>query len=279
MIDVQNVLERIADDAGRGEVVFPTHAQIALRVQRLLDDPDCSTEALCRLIAAEPVLATRVLAIANSIAYNPGGRRIEELKPALPRIGFAALRAMAAAVVIRQMQSMSTVLEHRELAARLWEHTAHVAALARVLARHITHQNPDTAFFAGIVHECGNFYLIARAGEFPELFASDLESLHGDGEARIGRAVLAALEVPEPVRAASEVLWAGYLAMPPHSLGDTLLLADEISPVESPLDALTGMSRRGMTAEIDLLIDDETLADILAESADEVADLCAVLNG
>ena len=90
--------------------------------------------------------------------------------------------------------------------------------------------------------------------------------------------MLAALDVPQSVQGACETLWSGYLAMPPHTLGDTLLLADEISPVESPLDRLTGMSRGDMTAEIELLIDDETLTDILAESAGEVSELCAALN-
>ncbi len=278
MINVQTVLEQIAADAEHGDILFPTHCEIALRVQKLLDDPNCSTEALSRLVSAEPILSTRVLALSNATAYNPSGRRIEDLKTALTRIGFAALRAIAAAVIIRQMQAMPPLPAHRALAAQLWEHTAHVAALARVLARRVTHQNPDTAFYAGIVHECGIFYLIARAADYPELLESELEILHEDGEARIGRAVLAALEVPQSVQSACETLWSGYLAMPPHTLGDTLLLADEISPVESPLDRLSGMSRGDMTAEIELLIDDETLTDILAESAGEVSELCAALN-
>ena len=70
-MDVRSALDAIAADAARGDIVFPTHSEIALRVQRLLDDPECSIEALGKLIGAEPILATRVLAIANSIAYNP----------------------------------------------------------------------------------------------------------------------------------------------------------------------------------------------------------------
>ena len=278
MMNVQAALDGITADATRGDFVFPTHAGIALRVQRLLDAPDCALDTLTRLIAAEPVLAARVLGLANAAAYNPGGRRIDDLKQATTRIGFSALRALAAALVVRQMEQLSPLESHRALAATLWKHTAHVAALARVIARRVTGQNPDLAFFAGIVHEIGSFYLIARASEFPELLTSDLEVLHGDGEARIGHAVLKALDVPSSVLEAMDTLWSGYLAMPPHSLGDTLLLANEITPLESPLDVLTGMSRKGMSAEIELLIDDDTLSHILAESADEVASLCAVLS-
>jgi len=74
-------------------------------------------------------------------------------------------------------------------------------------------------------------------------------------------------------------MWVGFLALPPASLGDTLLLADQLAPIESPIDALAGMSRKGMAVDLEMLIDDETLSQILAESADEVASLSAALRG
>jgi hypothetical protein len=278
-MDVRTALETIAADAARGDIVFTTHSEIALRVQRMLDDPDCAIDTLGKLISAEPIISSRVLSIANSIPYTPGGRVITDLKPAISRLGFAAMRALAASIIVRQMREMSHSEEHRVLAAKLWEHTAHVAALARVIAKRVTQQNPDTAFFAGIVHEVGCFYLIARASAFPGLLTCDLAPWHEEGEAIVGRTVLRALEVPAYILDAMETLWSGYLAMPPTSLGGTLLLADQLSPIESPLDALVGMSRKGMTVELDLLIDDETLTSILAESAEEVDSLCTALKG
>ena len=77
---------------------------------------------------------------------------------------------------------------------------------------------------------------------------------------------------------AAETLWSGFLALPPASLGDTLLLADELATVESPLGALMGMSRKEMPVEIEVLVDGEMLSDILAESADEVASLTDALK-
>ena len=277
-MDVRTALEAITADAARGDIVFPTHTEIALRVQRLLDDPDCSIDALGKLISAEPILSARVLGIANSIAYNPGGRAINDLKSAISRLGFASLRALAAAIIVRQMREMSKDAEHRSLAGKLWEHTAHVAALARVIAKRVTRQNPDAAFFAGIVHEVGSFYLISRASVFLGLLTSDLELWHDEGEAAVGRTVLQALEVPAHILEAMETLWSGFLAMPPTALGDTLLLADELSPVESPIDALAGMSRKGMKVELEVVIDNETLSSILAESAEEVSSLIAALK-
>jgi HD-like signal output (HDOD) protein len=277
-MNIQEALDAVAADAAKGEMVFPSHTEIALRVQRTLDDPDCSTEQLSKLISAEPLLSARVVSIANSVAYNSSGRAITDVRNAVSRLGFKTLRTLATALVVRQMQGMSQSPEHRALASRLWEHTAHVAALARVIAKRVTRQDPEAAFFAGIVHEVGGFYLISRASNFPGIFEGDFELWHNEGEAQVGRAVLGALGVPENIVSAVETLWDGFLAMPPNSLGDTLLLADQLSPVESPLAELAGMSRKGMVVDLELLIDDELLSSILKDSAEEVASLIAALK-
>jgi hypothetical protein len=77
---------------------------------------------------------------------------------------------------------------------------------------------------------------------------------------------------------AIEGMWQGYLAMPPQSLADTLLLADQLAPVESPLAQLAGTGREGIEANIDVALDDETLSSILEESAAEVESLINALR-
>jgi hypothetical protein len=188
---------------------------------------------------------------------------------------------LAAAVVVRQMQGMAHTPAHRQLALRLWEHTAHVAALSQVIARRLTRVDPDTAFFAGIIHEVGGFYLISRAAEFPGLLEGEHGSLlawNEQGAAEIGRAVLARLGAPAAAMEAIEGLWAGYLGMPPHSLADTLLLADQLAPVESPLSQLAGTGREGSDANIEVALGGVTLSSILEESSAEVDSLIEALR-
>jgi HD-like signal output (HDOD) protein len=280
-VDVKAILTRIAQAAASDDLIFPTTTQMALKVQRVLDDPNCSIDQLGKLVRADPLLATRVVAVANSVIYNRSGRAIDDPRSAVARIGFNTLRVLAAAVVVRQMEGMARTPAHRELAVRLWEHTAHVAALSQVIARRVTHVNPDTAFFAGIIHEVGGFYLISRAADFPGL----LEAEHGSllawdegGAAEVGRAVLTRLGAPAAVLEAIEGMWQGYLAMPPQSLADTLLLADQLAPVESPLSQLAGSGREGIEANIDVVLDDQTLSSILEESAAEVESLINALR-
>lgn len=280
-MDMKTIVSSIAESAAQDDLIFPTTTEMALKVQRLLDDPNCSTEQLAKLVQADPLLATRVVAVANSVIYNRPGRVVADVRSAVSRIGLNTLRVLAAAVVVRQMESLAHTPEHRKMAVRLWEHTAHVAALSQVIARRVTHVNPDTAFFAGIIHEVGGFYLISRASEHPGL----LEGEHGSllawddgGAAEVGRAVLQRLRAPESVVEAIEGMWQGYLAMPPRSLADTLLLADQLAPVESPLSQLAGNGREGTEASIDVALDEETLGGILRESAADVESLIAALR-
>jgi HD-like signal output (HDOD) protein len=276
-MDRLEALKSIAAQAGRGELTFPTSVDATLKLQRALTDPECHIDAAARLVQAEPLLAARTVSIANSVAYNRSGNDVTNVRAAVQRVGFRTLGALAAAVIVRQLDSEITDPGLRARADRLWEHSAHVAALAQVIARRVSHVDPETAMFAGIVHEVGGFYLLSRAQEFPGLVDGDPEEWIEIGEVTIGRAVLHKLGVPAPVLGAIEALWHGLRALPPETLGDTLMLANDLAPVASPLHERPGTLSRQAAATIDFAIGDGTLAQILQESIDEVQSLTRAL--
>ncbi len=274
-----DALNTIVTQVGQGELAFPTSAEVALRVQRALDNPDCHIDTAAKLVQAEPVLAARVVAIANSAVYNRAGREISDVKVAVTRLGFRTVRSLATAMVTRQMSGASPDPAQQKLAGQLWEHTAHVAALAHTLARQVTHTDPETALFAGIVHEVGSFYLLSRAKDYPSLL--DPVAADPDEEAAeiaIGRAVLKALGIPAPVAAGIEAMWEGFLAMPPTSLGDTLLLANELAPVASPFTPPPPQGQEAGKPSLDMVVGEDTLTAILSESASEVESLTGALR-
>ncbi|MEN3278851.1 MAG: hypothetical protein V7631_4641 [Massilia sp.] len=276
-MDRLDAFKSIAAQAGRGELTFPTNVDATLKLQRALSDPDLHTDEAARLVQAEPLLAARTVAIANSVAYNRSGNAITNVRAAVQRLGFRPLNALAAAVIVRQLDSKITQPDLRAKADQLWKHSAHVAALSQVIARRVTHVDPETALFAGIVHEVGGFYLLSRAAEFPGLLDGDPEEWIEYGEMEIGRGVLKKLGVPAPVMEAIEAMWNGMRALPPETLGDTLLLANDLSPVPSPLLERPGATTAQAAATIDFAVGDGTLARIMEESAHEVQSLTAAL--
>jgi HD-like signal output (HDOD) protein len=269
----------IAADLGSGELAFPTSAQVALKVRQALDDPQCHIESAVKLVQAEPLLAARVVAVANSAAYNRSGRDIADVRTSVQRLGFGTVRMLATALVTRQLAGTVDAHGSQKWASQLWEHCAHVAALARVIAQRVTQVDAETALFTGIVHEVGGFYLLSRAGQYPGLLDDEKGEWVDFGEAEVGRAVLRVLEVPEPVQLAIADYWKGYLEMPPRTLGDTLLLAEALAPVSSPLrEPGNEAMPEGWHAHIDLSLGSETLMGILEASADEVASLTQALR-
>ena len=276
-MDRLDAFKAIAEQAGRGELTFPANVNASLRLQQALNDPDCHVEAAAKLIQANPLLAARSVAIANSAAYNRSGIDITSVKTAVQRLGVRTLQSLVAALIVRQIGSEVTNPALKQQINQLWEHTAHVAALAQVIARRVTRVDPETALFAGIMHEVAGFYMLSCAGDYPEIIDGEPEDWVDHGEIEIGRGVLTRLGVPDGVLQAIEAMWAGLRAIPPETLGDTLLLANDLSPVPSPLyQPRANISEQGART-IDFLIGDGSLHGIMLESAEEVRSLYSVL--
>jgi HD-like signal output (HDOD) protein len=268
-----SALEAVVTEIEEGEVTFPTHADVAFRVRLALDDPDIPLAKAAQVIVAEPLLAARVVAVANSVAFSRSGIPVADVRGAVARLGLKFVRGLATAVVMRQMAASIRSPAYQSLAVRLWEHTVHVAALSHLLAARFG-MAPDVAMFAGIVHEVGGFYLISRTDTRHDLF-SDGSLVTPDAERRVGTAVLAALAVPNEVVTAIETLWQeGPLCFPPRNLGDLLRLANQLTPIRSPLQAPA-------TEGVELALDSEgekQLTEILEKSSDELEALTAALR-
>lgn len=268
----------IAALAIRGELVFPTSVNAALRVQLALDDPDCPIDTAISLVLAEPLLAAKTVAISNSAMFTRAGAPVvTNVRGAIMRIGYQNLFALAAATVVRQFGSKISDPALRNKAEKLWDHTIAVAALGRLIARHVTGVNEDTALFAGIVHEVGGFYLLSRAEEFPGLLDEDPENWHSASEEIITREVMRKLCIPEPVADAIEGLRDSFMSIPPDTLLDTLLLANHLTPVKSPLQEPQRDLPPHSDSAIDLFIDEHKLAAMLEEAKRDAAEMSAAL--
>ena len=272
------IFGRIAAQAERGEIIFPTSVNAILRLQLALDDPDCHIETAIKLVLGEPQLAARTVALANSAAFNRiGDATVTNVRAAILRLGYRRLQMLVASLVVRQFGSRIVDPLLRAKVEQLWQHTAHVAALAKVFALRVTFVNPDTALFAAIVHEVGGFYLLSRADEFPGLLDADAENWGQLCEEVVSREVMRKLAIPPAVMAAIQNLRSGLIGMPPTGLFDTLLLANQFASIPSPLAPPASAGPAQEDAALDFALDRATLERIVQESADEFQHLSAAL--
>lgn len=196
-----SVLARVQRELLSDQVVFPTNMRLALAVREALDRDDVRVEHIVKLISVEPLMATRIVRMANSIAYNPNAQTVYAVEQAVQRVGFNSVRALALATCIAQLKSSPALAPFQRLANGLWEDSVQVAALARLLAQSRRDANPDEAMLCGLVSEIGSFYLMflasAQEGYSKNLMAVlDLLDKH---HLRVGAQFLEALDMPTSI--------------------------------------------------------------------------------
>ena len=163
-----HMLEDIAKEL-KGNIVFPTYFDADLHLRKALQDPDLPTARLASIVSLEPLIATKLMKLANSVLYNPQCILVHSLPAAITRIGFNQVRATSLAIAMDQMLRCKEMAVFGDLTRALWIHSLKSAAAAHVLASNYTRINPDEALLAGLVHDLGAFYMIYRAAQYPEL--------------------------------------------------------------------------------------------------------------
>ncbi len=273
------ILEDIARDLSGKEITFPTFLDITFQVRSALKDPNLNVEQLAKLVGAEPLMSTKIIRMANSVALNPSGREIADVKNGIIRVGMEAVRTVSFAVAMEQLLCSKQMKPFEDISRRLWEHTAHVAALSRVLARKIAKINGDEAMFTGLVHDIGVFYLMSRAAGFPELVAdkAELHALLAGWHDSIGHALLSALGSPESVLLAVQEHETPREIKEIKTLSDVLYVANKIANRTSRWRD-PEYDGEVDTSMLDSLFDADTLASIVEESEEEVASLKAALG-
>ncbi len=221
------ILEDIARELS-GDVNFPTCLDAALLIRDTLKDPLIDLERVVQVVSVEPLLSSKLLRLANSVAYNPAGQGVTDLGRAVSRLGFDNVRTLSLALAMDQMLKSRNLAAYDDIAHRVWEHSIHVAAICRVLAKHIGRHKPDEAMLLGLVHDIGVFYLLYRAAAYPEYrdhrpaMIDLLQSWHEP----IGESLLYALGVPERIASALQDHDCIQNIETPNSLHDLLYFAN-----------------------------------------------------
>jgi HD-like signal output (HDOD) protein len=274
-------VKSLAAELSQGQVELPSVPDIVIKLQRTLSDENVTNDTVVRVVGVEPMLAGKLLNMANSAALNTSGRKIADLRTAVARVGFNIVRSAALSFAVEQLRKAKEFEHLQGPLDALWKSSVQIAALSHVLARRFTSLNGDAALLSGLMHNVGRIYILTRASRHPQMVADPLtyHSVVRDWHSNVAKAVL------ENWRVADEIVDAvtGYEdldreARGPVTLTDVLSLAVLLERHRAIVDAaepdanfMKGLRR--------LQLQPGDCISVIDESAEDIAALKAVLGG
>jgi HD-like signal output (HDOD) protein len=194
-------VSELAQEVSKGKIELPSFPDVAVRVRKALADEHVSIEQVARIVSSEAGLAARVFTLANSAALNRSGRAIADLKTAVNRIGHNNVRTAAVSFAITQLRRAGELRHIAKELEALWQEATMVAALSYSVASRASSVNADEAMLAGLLHNVGKIYILARANRHASLFRDPaaLPQVMRDWHANVGKAIVENWGFPEHI--------------------------------------------------------------------------------
>lgn len=194
-------VQQLAEEVSLGRVELPGLPDVAVQLQRALSNPQVTTAMLLRIVSHEPVLAGRLIQMANSAALGRSGAPVADLRTAINRMGFDLLRGAAISFAMEQVRRSAELKSIAKPMQALWQRSVNVAVTCYGFACRYTKVNPDTAMLAGLLHSIGRLYIMVRASRNPGLLEDPAlyQTVVRDWHTNIAKALLENWNVPEEI--------------------------------------------------------------------------------
>lgn len=143
---------------------FPALPAVAAEVMRLANASEVSFREVDAIVRRDPILAARVLAVANSPVYTPKPN-VVSLRRSMMILGWQTLRD-----ILWQVIAEAHVFRggSRQALRNMRTHAVAVAQIAQCLARELS-VDPEQAFACGLLHDLGRplaYEVLRRQPEF-----------------------------------------------------------------------------------------------------------------
>lgn len=184
LLDIDNATTRSSIDIeSLVKLKLPPLNRTVLKISELLRDPNVTNRKLAEVVGLDPVLAARLLKMANSSLYSRS-KATTSIEQAISAIGLKSLYdiVMLGAMADGFAKEIGTMVYGRVV----WEHSVVVGLLARQISDILDMRGTEEAFLCGLLHDIGKILLLRAE---PELFdrlaqdKSEFELLHDEERA------------------------------------------------------------------------------------------------
>jgi HD-like signal output (HDOD) protein len=271
-------VSELAMEVSKGKVELPSFPDVAVRVRKVLADEHVSNEQIARVVGSEAGLAARVFTLANSAALNRNGRAVADLKMAVNRIGHNNVRTAAVSFAIAQLRRANELRHISKELEELWQDATTVAALAYAVGSR-SGVNADESMLAGLLHNVGKIYIMARAHRHDSLFKDPvaLAQVIRDWHANVGKAIVENWGFPEHIATAIGEHESIDRVNNERDITDVLTVAVMMSGFfghETDLE----LNMQGVKSFWRLGLDNEKCVHVMRDCADEISALRTALG-
>lgn len=274
-------MKTLSDELVSGELELPAFPDVAIRVRTALEDPNVAVDQVARLVAADPVLAARLIKIANSaLLSGRSGDGVKDIRTAVTRLGFNMVRNTAIALAMSLTMGDESNAELKTVLSELWRHSVRVGAISYVIARTNRRLSADEAMLAGLLHDIGKIYILQRAERHPALFTAGeaFEQIVADWHTGVGSAILLGWKFsPEMVAVAEEHEQLERITNADADLVDVVLVANLLANDAQDGEGISDWA--ALPAVQRLQLADNSAAAILADSRDRLESIINALQG
>lgn len=149
---------------------LPSLPTVAVKLLRLVQDPDVTLNEVAETLTLDPVLAGKILRTANSPLYGQA-RTVSSLQAAVRLLGLRTVKALALGFSI--VDDLKTPEQGGFDYTEFWDRSLYAANGARILAARRRTQEAEEAFLGGLLHEIGILACAAVLGTaYSEAYAS-----------------------------------------------------------------------------------------------------------
>lgn len=143
------VLDQVAAD----RIALPAMPRVAARAFTLLRKRDFSLEEVAAVIETDPVVAARLVHLANSVVFATY-TKLESVQACVARLGARELSFFLMETAARQLVECHDP-RIAQICDGLWEHSLTVAILSHDLAEALPGIDAEAAYLAGLLHDIG----------------------------------------------------------------------------------------------------------------------------
>lgn len=270
----------LCDELNNQTLDLPAFPDVAVRIKKVLKDPEITADQVVRVIGSDPVFSARLFKVTNSALMNAAGVQIKDLRIATMRLGFNMAYNIAVSIAVEQVMKSSKVNKLHPYLKELWKHSVRVAAYSYVIADRLTDINPDEAMLAGMLHDIGKFYILNKSGKYPELFnqPETLDMIMQDWHTAVGRSILDAWKFSEDIAvAADEHESLERMHVGAADLTDVVMVANLFAHQQQP-DQMPDIDWEAIPAIKQLKLTAETACEIIKESRQEMQSIIQALQ-